>query len=137
MPKYPVKLSIVIPFSNAERTLERTLKSILFADSAGVDFEVIGINDGSTDKSSEIFGNYERRDERLTLVHCPNRGPGYARNRGIVESHGEYLFFIDADDELTKNFFAVLYMHLCSRDIDMLLFSQEIILLPKKWNIVL
>jgi len=85
--------SVVIPVFNQERYLEETLLSVLNQD--GVDFEVVAINDGSTDRSGEILKRYA---ERLVLVEQPNMGLQQVRNIGIQKAKGKLIAFLDADD---------------------------------------
>lgn len=86
--------SIVIPVYNKAHTLRRTIEHALEQDFSG--FEVILINDGSTDASLETLGEIE--DPRLRIVQQSNAGPGAARNRGIAEAAYEWVAFLDADD---------------------------------------
>ncbi len=88
-------VSVIIPLYNKSQYVRRALESV-FAQSYE-DFEVVVVDDGSTDDGPEQVRQYT--DSRLTLVHQANAGPGAARNRGISESKGELLTFLDADDE--------------------------------------
>ncbi|MGB2635576.1 MAG: glycosyltransferase family A protein [Candidatus Acidiferrum sp.] len=90
-----MRVSVIVPLYNKERWIERALDSI--AKQTFADFEIIIVDDGSTDQGPHIVAAYN--DPRLRLVHQPNAGPGSARNRGIAEAHGEILAFLDADDE--------------------------------------
>lgn len=90
-----MKVSIVIPLYNKARYVRRTLDSI--AAQTFSDFEVIVVDDGSTDESAAIVAAYA--DERFRLVSRSNAGPGAARNTGIAEARGEFIAFLDADDE--------------------------------------
>jgi glycosyltransferase involved in cell wall biosynthesis len=89
------QISVIIPLYNKERFIKRALDSV-FAQTFQ-DFDVIVIDDGSTDRGTQIVKSYN--DERLRLIEQTNAGPGAARNRGINESHAEYIAFLDADDE--------------------------------------
>lgn len=91
-----LKFSIVIPCWNAAATLAATLDSAL-AQSLK-DFELLVINDGSTDDSAAIALDYSRRDPRVCLHNLPNGGVSRARNHGAALSKGEYIAFLDADD---------------------------------------
>ncbi len=88
-------ISIITPLYNKEKYIKRALGSV-FKQSYG-NFEAIVIDDGSSDSSAQMVSDYE--DSRIRLVSQENTGPGAARNRGIHESKGKYLAFIDADDE--------------------------------------
>lgn len=84
-------ISVVVPVHNAEATLAGTLDALLAC--AGADFEVIVVDDGSTDRSLDIARRYACRIERMP----ENRGPAAARNRGAAAARGAVLFFTDAD----------------------------------------
>ena len=91
-------LSIVIPVYNAARFLPGCIESILAADLP--DTEVLLIDDGSVDESLQVCRDYARRCAGIRVLHQENAGPSAARNRGIDESRGTYIAFLDADDEL-------------------------------------
>src|SRR5262252_3345733 len=95
-----MRVSVLIPLYNKERWIKRALDSI--ACQTLTDFEVIVVDDGSTDGGSDVVANY--KDPRVRMVHQPNAGPGSARNRGIAEARGELLAFLDADDEWFPNY---------------------------------
>jgi len=86
-------VSVVIPAYNAERYIGETLESVLAQTYR--DFEVVVVDDGSTDGTREIVRGY---GEPVRLVEQPNSGPAAARNRGVREARGEFIAFIDADD---------------------------------------
>jgi glycosyltransferase involved in cell wall biosynthesis len=90
------KVSIVVPIFNAERYLGLTLESILTQNLK--DFELILINDGSTDSSLQICNEYALKDPRIQIISQPNMGFGPARNTGLQNAKGEYLYFMDSDD---------------------------------------
>lgn len=93
-----MKLSIIIPVYNAETFLSGAVESVL-ADS-GRDWELILVNDGSSDGSAGLCDGYARSDSRVRVIHQENRGPGGARNTGLEAAAGEYLLFVDSDDAL-------------------------------------
>lgn len=97
------KLSIIIPVFNVENYLAKCLDSVL--NQTLTDFEVICINDGSTDKSAEILNKYKVADNRIFVIEQENRGLGAARNAGIVRATGEYLGFVDSDDFIHPSMF--------------------------------
>ncbi len=88
--------SIVVPVHNAEGTLGQCLDSLL-GQTYG-DVEVVCVDDGSTDGSAALLADYAARDGRVRVMRQANAGPGAARNRGIDEARGAYLYFCDADD---------------------------------------
>jgi glycosyltransferase involved in cell wall biosynthesis len=93
-------ISAVIPLYNKEKYVRRAVDSVL-AQSFG-EFELIVVNDGSTDNGPAIVSAY--RDLRIRLIHQENRGVSAARNRGIKEAKGELIAFLDADDEWCPDF---------------------------------
>lgn len=94
-------VSVIIPVYNAASTLERCLESILAQ--SYVNFEVLLVDDGSTDSSADICRTYEERDSRVRIVSQPNRGVSAARNTGLDNARGEYVVFCDSDD-MVKDF---------------------------------
>ena len=102
-----IKISIIIPVYNAEKYLEQCLDSVLAQTLTS--FEVICINDGSTDSSLEILKHYQERDSRFTIFDIPNGGVSNARNKGLEYAKGEFVTFLDSDDWLDVNFCEKLY----------------------------
>lgn len=99
-------VSIVVPVFNAEPFLDRCVRSV--ASQHYPDFELILVNDGSTDRSGELCESYARDDARIRAVHVGNGGPSSARNAGLRLAQGEFLYFLDADDEMTADALDVL-----------------------------
>lgn len=97
-----MKLSIIISVYNMEDYIEQCLASV--AGQSCQDFEVILINDGSTDDTLSRCRDWERSDSRIRVVDQPNMGLGNSRNKGIEMASGEYIAFLDADDRIEKNF---------------------------------
>ena len=95
------RVSIIIPVYNAELTIEKCIKSILQQDYKNL--EIIVIDDGSKDKTQNIIEKYLRLDDRIRYIKQSNSGVSAARNRGIKESIGEYIIFVDSDDWLERN----------------------------------
>lgn len=97
-------VSVIIPVYNVEGFVTLTLDSTLKQGLPSGELEVICVNDGSTDASGEILEEYATRHDFIKVMHQENSGgPGNPRNIGISKSRGKYLFFLDADDELTEN----------------------------------
>ena len=90
------KVSIIVPFYNREKSLGWCISSIL--NQSFKNFELLLIDDGSTDASEQIAKNYAKLDSRIQLVHTPHSGVSAARNMGIFKSSGEYIQFMDSDD---------------------------------------
>ena len=93
-------ISVVIPLYNKEHQILKTLESVL--RQSYTDYEIVIVNDGSTDQSVEKIK--ELTDPRIRMIHQNNAGVSAARNRGIKESRGEYIAFLDADDEWKSNY---------------------------------
>lgn len=111
-----VRVSIVVPAYNAEDTLEETLDSLRFQTLKKI--EIIVVDDGSTDKTSEILKEYAEHDVRFNIIHQKNAYAGAARNRGLMEARGEYIGFVDADDVVSPNYFKSLYQTAKLHDAD-------------------
>lgn len=94
-----LKISVIIPAYNSGNTILETIASVL--EQTESDFELIVINDGSTDNTLELLETV--RDDRLKIYSYPNGGLPTARNRGIANSNGEFISFLDADDLWTKD----------------------------------
>ena len=92
-------ISIIIPLYNKESRISDTLHSVL--QQTEQDFEIVVVNDGSTDHSVQIVNSF--RDERIRLFNQENGGPSKARNTGMREANGDWIMFLDADDELTPD----------------------------------
>lgn len=99
-----VTLSIIIPVYNVETYLRRCLKSILKQNTL-VDYEIILVNDGSTDTSGIICDEFQSHYPNIQVRHIKNSGVAAARNLGISLSNGELLYFVDPDDYVTESFF--------------------------------
>ncbi len=89
-------ISVIIPFYNSERSIERCLDSLL--SQSYNDFEIILVDDGSTDCSLKIANRYTENDNRIRVFHKDNGGVSSTRNRGIEEVKGEFITFVDSDD---------------------------------------
>lgn len=89
-------VSIIVPVHNAESYLFRCIESVL--SQSYTDFELLLIDDGSTDNSKTVCDDYAAKDSRIRVYHKVNGGVSSARNKGLGEAKGEYIIFIDADD---------------------------------------
>lgn len=99
-------ISIIVPVYNCEEYLHRCIKSIIHQ--IYTDWELILVDDGSTDKSAQICKEYSKRDNRIIFFQQKNSGVSSARNAGLLLAHGEYFCFIDADDFVTNELLIVL-----------------------------
>lgn len=98
-----MKISIIIPIYNAENWLTDCLDSVLEQDLEPSQFEVICINDGSTDKSLEILNAYKARHTNVIVINQKNQGHCEATNVGIRTATGKYVYFVNADDFIDRN----------------------------------
>ena len=100
-------ISVIIPVFNVELFLQSCLESVKAQTLK--DFEAILVDDGSSDSSGAICDAYARADNRFRVVHQPNQGVSAARNRGLDLAKGDYVYFVDADDEMRPEALAHLY----------------------------
>lgn len=100
-------ISIIVPVFNAAQYLQECLDSIL--SQSFNDFELILIDDGSTDNSLSICQSYEHRDSRIKIISGPNQGVSAARNKGLNVACGEWITFVDADDCFLHDALQTLY----------------------------
>lgn len=107
------KISIIVPVYNVEKYLQRCVDSILNQDFQ--DFEVILVDDGSTDCCSEICEKYREKDDRVVVLHKENGGLSSARNAGLNIARGEYIGFVDSDDWISPTMYAELYQ-ICDKE---------------------
>lgn len=99
-----MKLSIIVPVYNVEKYLHECLESIL--GQKFTDYELILVDDGSTDRCGTICDDYARKDARIRVIHRENGGLSAARNTGLDTAQGDYIAFVDADDHIGKGFLA-------------------------------
>jgi len=100
------KVSVIIPLYNKERAIECTINSVLKQTYA--DFELIVVDDGSNDNSANIVTGIALKDKRITYIYKKNGGVSSARNFGLSKANGEWIVFLDADDEMLPNNLEVL-----------------------------
>lgn len=119
-------LSVIIPIYNAENFLRRCLDSILAQGMEEYGYEVIMVNDGSTDNSVQICEEYCERYSHFRLLNQQNSGVSAARNYGIEEAKGIYIVFVDADDYLLDEGYGIIFGKLIHRDdIDVVSFKSS------------
>ena len=121
--KIKPKISIFIPVYNKSKFLKRSIKSI--QKQSLKDIEIIVVNDGSEDNSLEIMMEMAKNDSRIKIINnVENRGGLYSRTLGILNSKGEYLMELDADDELEgQDNLEYLYNKTCKSKVDIISFS--------------
>ena len=111
------EISIVVPIYNKKKYIEETVKCIL--RQTFEDFELLLIDDGSSDGSGEICDRLSERDARVKVFHTDNHGVSAARNLGIKKAVGKYIAFIDADDRIKRNFLEKLYCAITEENADL------------------
>lgn len=116
-----VKISVVLPIYNVANYLKKCLDSLV--NQTFKDFEVICVNDGSTDLSLSILEGYALTDSRFKIINQENQGLSGARNTGIKEVQGEYILFVDSDDWLERNALELLYEHVKGFNSDITMFK--------------
>ena len=94
-------VSVIIPVYNVEKYLCECIDSVL--SQTYPFFEIILVNDGSTDSSGAICDSYAQKDKRITVVNIKNSGPSIARNEGLSCAKGDFVYFLDSDDFIKKN----------------------------------
>lgn len=112
---------------NAEKYIENCLDSILNSDLPKDEYEVIIINDGSKDNSPEIAKKYVEKHESFIYLTQKNQGQSVARNYGIKECKGEYVWFVDCDDKVEKNIFNVYNILNKKKNIDIIAFQLKVV----------
>ena len=100
-------VSVIIPIYNKEAYVEACLESLLKQDFK--DFEIVIVDDGSSDRSGEICDRMAEEDSRIRVIHTPNGGVTAARRKGVEAAQGRYILFVDADDELLPHAIKTLY----------------------------
>lgn len=95
-----IKYSFIVPVYNTEKYLKKCLNSLV--NQTYKDFEIIVVNDGSTDKSSNIISKYQKKYKNIIVIDKENEGLSMARNRGVQKSSGKYIIFVDSDDYVSN-----------------------------------
>lgn len=117
------KISIIIPIYNSELYLPRLFKSLL--QQSFQEFEIIAINDGSTDTSLDIIQCYALQDKRINVFSQKNMGLSISRNNGLNLAKGSYICFIDSDDTIEKEMLQILYTTIINDQSDIVTTSYK------------
>jgi glycosyltransferase involved in cell wall biosynthesis len=112
-----MKVSVIVPVYNAGKYLKRCLDSIKAQNFE--DFEVILVDDGSTDNSNEICAEYCVNDKRFRVVVQDNSGPDIARKTGVSQAIGDYIMFVDADDYVSADIINTMYTNALEYEADL------------------
>ena len=110
------KISIIVPCYNVEKYLGSCLDSLL--NQSFKDFEIIAVNDGSTDNTLNILEEYSKKDSRIKIITQKNKGLSGARNTGIDNANGDYIAFLDSDDWVSPDFYQKLYNAITENNCD-------------------
>lgn len=120
-----MKLSIIVPVYNVADYLAKCLDSLLAQDLPQNEYEIIVVNDGSTDNSGDIAQQYADKYANITLINQANQGLSGARNAGIKHAKGDYIQFVDSDDYLEANVLGELMEQVEKDELDVLRFNYE------------
>lgn len=120
----PINVTIIMPVYNAEKFLRENLDSIV--NQTMREFELIAVNDGSSDHSLEILKEYAAKYPMIKVIDQPNGGPSSARNVALGAAQGEYVYFCDADDLLESDTIESLYYTAKAMDADMVIANYDI-----------
>ena len=118
-----ITFSVICPIYNAEKTLSDAIGSILLQSYSN--WNLILIDDGSTDDSGAICDKFAANDKRIKVIHQENQGQSAARLKGIRESNGDYILFLDSDDFFEPNALEILVKELNSVTVDVVLYNAE------------
>ena len=120
MQEKQVKISVIVPVYNAMQWLDACVGSVL--NQTFQDFELILVNDGSTDGSGDVCDRYATGDNRIKVIHKTNGyGAGEARNVGLLEAKGEFVVFLDSDDQMKPWMLERMYTLQKSADYDLVI----------------
>ena len=114
------EISVILPVFNSEEFVRKSIESVLAQTFE--DFELIIVNDGSTDSSKEIIDSF--KDDRIRLINQSNQGPGAARNNALKMAQGRYVMYLDSDDWFTSDALEVAYGEITKFDADLTFFKM-------------
>lgn len=118
-------ISIIMPVYNTEAYLDMAIQSIL--EQTQEDFELIIVNDGSTDGSPAIVSKWQRQDHRIQIVAQDNQGLSAARNTGLRHAVGEFIYFMDSDDYLRPDALSACVRYAQDSALDLVFFDADIL----------
>lgn len=122
-----MKLSIVIAAYNVEKFITKCIHSCLNQDILEYEYEIVVVNDGSIDSTRDILNSLQQQVSNLKVIHQENKGLGAARNTGIRNAKGRYLWFIDGDDYLEDNCLKNIMYKLDFRELDILALNYTLV----------
>lgn len=118
-----MKLSIIVPMYNAEKYIDTCVNTLVQQDIPNDEYEIIIVNDGSTDRGPMIVESYKEKYNNIKLISVKNGGQSKARNIGVENAKGEYLYFVDADDYISINSLGNLLNRTIKNNLDMMFFD--------------
>ncbi len=119
-----IKISVIVPVYNVERYISQAIESVI--RQTYNNWELLLIDDGSTDESGQIIDKYSSNDSRIKSLHQTNKGASAARNLGIEHASGKFFFFLDSDDYLPSDALMHLISHQKKADADMVIGDFEL-----------
>lgn len=122
-----IKLSIIIPMYNVEQYIGKCIESCLNQDFPKNEYEIVIVDDGSTDKSSSIVEEYQKKSKNIRLVRRENGGQGAARNTGLTVARGEYVWFVDSDDWIEPNCLRQIIGKAYDDNLDVVCFNLQLV----------
>lgn len=123
------KISVIVPVYNSEKYLKRCIQSVLRQSFS--EFEILIVNDGSSDKSGKVCNAFANRDSRIRVFHQNNQGVSVARNTGLDNARGMYICFLDCDDWLPRKSLEILYGTIIKDKSDIVVGAASVIGLRK------
>lgn len=120
-----INISVIVPVYNGENYIGKCLDSIL--NQTEKDIEIICINDGSTDNSFDVLLEYQKKDNRITVINQHNHGVSFSRNEGMRISRGDYIAFVDCDDRLDIKMLEIMHRNIRNSGADVVICSANVI----------
>ena len=116
-------LSVIIPVYNVQSYVEECLQSVIDQDLVSDEFEIIIVNDGSTDNSLEICEKFSKSHPNITIINQKNAGLSAARNKGLHNAKGKFIYFIDSDDFISAGYFSQILAYVQKHNVDFIGFN--------------
>ena len=125
--KNDLKISVIRPAYNAEKYLTATLDSVVSQTMPDSDYEIIIVNDGSSDHTADILEKYKNLYSNITVINKENGGPSSARNTGLATANGKYIYFFDADDLLINNALEAMFTKAVTESADLVIGTYDVL----------
>ena len=118
-------ISVIIPAYNVEKYITRCMESLI--NQTYTNLEIILVDDGSTDNTSQICDKYAQKDDRIKVIHKQNGGQSEARNQALDIATGKYITFLDSDDYLSEDYIEYMYKLLKNNNADISVCGVQIV----------